>query len=220
MVPYHFFIIWMLSLLSTATHLATLLALEADFRRDRLLRWLRQALMAANLVLSCAVGGLVLETILRRLPDTLPVACVWDGAAPRAAAAASPALSVVGTIAVVAGEALVFVLGTLYLHSAKNPRWLRPVQVLGLLFLAAVAVGATVRVLLLSQAFGRPNVDLDSQQEKEWSFGQLLPLLLLLLPLNSVVEMWRGEMKVPPPVPVESEKDGSRRSRTKNVGDY
>ena len=210
----------MLSVLSTATHLATLLALEADFRRDRLLRWLRQALMAANLALSSAVGGLVLETILRRLPATLPVACVWDGGAARAAAPADPALSVVATVAVVAGSAAVFVLATLYLHSSRNPRWLRPVQLLGLLFLAAVAVGATARVLLLSQAFGHPNVALDSQQEKEWSFGQLLPLLLLLLPLNSVVEMWRGEMKVPPPVPVNSDEDGLLRSRSKSDGEY
>ena len=174
--------------------------------------------MLTNLVLSCAFGVIVLQTILRRLPDTLPVACVWDGATPHAASAASPALSVVGTIAVIAGSGLVFIFGTLYLHNNKSPRWLRPVQILGLLFLAAVAVGATVRVLLLSQAFGHPTVDLDSQQEKAWSFGQLLPLLLLLLPLNSVIEMWRGEMKVPAPVPVE--RDGLLSSQAKNVGEY
>lgn len=38
MVPYHFFIIWMLSLLSTATHVGTLLALVNDFKRDWVLR--------------------------------------------------------------------------------------------------------------------------------------------------------------------------------------
>lgn len=89
---------------------------------------------------------------------------------------------------------------------------------LGLLFLAAVAVGATVRVLLLSQAFGHPSVALDSEQEKEWSFGQLLPLLLLLLPLNSVIEMWRGEMKVPKPVLFDTGRDGLLRTTTKNGG--
>ena len=52
MVPYHFFIIWMLSLLSMAVHNATLLALARDFRRDWVLRWLRQLLMLANLALS------------------------------------------------------------------------------------------------------------------------------------------------------------------------
>lgn len=41
MVPYHFFIIWLLSLLSTATNLATLLALVNDFRRDWVIRSIR-----------------------------------------------------------------------------------------------------------------------------------------------------------------------------------
>jgi hypothetical protein len=41
MVPYHFFIIWLLSLLSTATNLVTLLALVNDFKRDWVLRWIR-----------------------------------------------------------------------------------------------------------------------------------------------------------------------------------
>ena len=65
-----------------------------------------------------------------------------------------------------------------------------------------------MRVFLLSQAFGHPSVSLDSEQEKQWSFGQLLPLLLLLLPLNSVIEMWRGEMEVPNPVPLFDGKGG------------
>ncbi|CAK3830049.1 hypothetical protein HMPREF1541_10678 [Lecanosticta acicola] len=34
MIPYHFFIIWMLSLLATTTNFATLLALVEDFKRD------------------------------------------------------------------------------------------------------------------------------------------------------------------------------------------
>lgn len=38
MVPYHFFVVWMLSLLSTATHLATLLTLVQDYKRDWVLR--------------------------------------------------------------------------------------------------------------------------------------------------------------------------------------
>lgn len=44
MVPYHFFIIWMLGLLSTATHLSALLALVQGFKRDWVLRWIRQFL--------------------------------------------------------------------------------------------------------------------------------------------------------------------------------
>ncbi len=43
------------------------------------------------------------------------------------------------------------------------------------------------------------------QGEKEWSFGQLLSLLMLLLPLVSVVEIVRGEIRVAPPVADEKE---------------
>jgi hypothetical protein len=65
MVPYHFFIIWMLSLLSTATHLSTLLALVNDFKRDWILRWLRQFLMFINLVMSCVFGIFVLMAVMK-----------------------------------------------------------------------------------------------------------------------------------------------------------
>jgi hypothetical protein len=51
MVPYHFFIIWLLSLLSTATNLVTLLALVNDYKRDWVLRWIRQILMMVNMFL-------------------------------------------------------------------------------------------------------------------------------------------------------------------------
>jgi hypothetical protein len=63
----------------------------------------------------------------------------------------------------------------------------------GLLVLIAIGAGAAIRVILLSQAFGSPSVKLADIGEKDWSFGQLLPLLLLLLPLVSAVEIIRGE---------------------------
>jgi hypothetical protein len=177
--------------------------------------------MAINLVLSCAFGVIVLQSITRRLPQTVPMSCVWNSATPHVSSApSSTALSIIGTVAVIAGSALVFVLGTLYLHNTKNPRWLRPVQVLSLLFLAAMAVGATVRVMLLSQAFGHPSVNLDSDGEKVWSFGQLLPLLLLLLPLNSLLEIWRGEVKVANPLPVQGGLNAVSRMQMKNDGTF
>jgi hypothetical protein len=58
----------------------------------------------------------------------------------------------------------------------------------------AIFVGATIRVILLSQAFGDPSpTKLVGTSEADWSFGQLLPLLLLLLPLLSAIEIIRGE---------------------------
>jgi hypothetical protein len=189
MVPYHFFIIWMLSLLSTSTHLATLLALVNDFKRDWILRWLRQFLMFINLVLSCVFGIFVLMAVMKDVKPTLPIACVWE--LPSHSASPNAAISIAGTIAVIAGNCLVFGLGVWYLHS-QSKRWLKIFQVLGLIILFASGAGAAIRVIILSQAFGKPSVALDGPSEGDWSFGQLLPLLLLLLPLVSALEIYRG----------------------------
>lgn len=189
MVPYHFFIIWMLSLLSTATHLATLLALVNDFKRDWVLRWLRQALMFVNLVLSIVFGVFVLQAVMKDLKPTLPIACVWQ--IPSHTAASNAGISIAGTIGVIAGQCIVFILGVWYLHS-KRRAWLKWIQAAGIMFLLAIGVGAAIRVILLSQAFGTPSVPLNGTGERDWGFGQLLSMLLLLLPLVSAIEIYRG----------------------------
>ena len=190
MVPYHFFIVWMLSLLSTATHIGTILALVNDFKRDWVLRWLRQFFMFVNLALSMASGIFVLESVMKDLQSTLPIACVWE--VQSHSAAGNAGISVVGTIAVMAGNLIFFALGVWYFH-VTDPKWLKIVQIVGLLVLIAISAGAAIRVMLLSQAFGSPSVRLADTGEKDWSFGQLLPLLLLLLPLVSAVEIIRGK---------------------------
>lgn len=201
LVPYHFFLVWMLSLLSMATHNAALLALVHDYRRDWVLRWLRQALMLVNLALSCISGVFVLQVVSKGLSfSTLPVACVWDGDATFAKPpGADGALSYVGTIAVIAGNVVLFVLATWYLHS-REQRWYKTIQVVGLLAMTAVAVGAAVRIILLSSAFGKPSVPLADEGEKQWSFGQLLSVLLLVMPLVSAIEIYRGDVQMAPPV--------------------
>ncbi|PZD40655.1 hypothetical protein A1F97_04922 [Pyrenophora tritici-repentis] len=194
MIPYHFFIIWLLSLLSTATNLATLLALVNDFRRDWVLRWFRQIFMLVNMVLGIISGIFILQTVTKNMEPKLPIACVWevegkDTAAPNAA------LSVTGTIAVIAGQVVTFGFATWYLHNRDNPKWLKTVQIVGLFACVAMGVGATVRVVLESQAFGHPPqaINLQGSPEGNWSFGQLLPLLLLALPVVSTIEIARGE---------------------------
>lgn len=146
--------------------------------------------MFVNLVLSCVYGVFVLLAVMKNMEPTLPIACVWElpnDNSPQNNAA----ISIVGTVAVIAGSCLVFGVAVWYLHN-RTRRWTKIIQVVGLLFLIAVAVGAAVRVLLLSQAFGNPSVKLRDEGEKDWSFGQLLPVLLLLLPLVSAIEILRG----------------------------
>ncbi|KAF2032555.1 hypothetical protein EK21DRAFT_98936 [Setomelanomma holmii] len=198
MRPYHFFIIWLLSLLSTATNLATLLALVNDFKRDWVLRWIRQILMLVNMFLGILSGVFILQTVMKNLEPTLPIACVWE--VEGRGSSSNAALSIAGTIAVIAGQAIVFALSTWYLHARVYPKWMKTVQVVCLILLLAMGVGATVRVVMESQAFGSPpeSVHLDGPSEGNWSFGQLLPLLLLALPIISTVEIMRGETRTPP----------------------
>ena len=200
-IPYHFFIIWMLSLLSMATHNATLLALVQDFKRDWVLRWMRLGLMFVNLVLSCTYGVIVLEGKIKGWEATQPVGCIW------AAESASPAggdekkkgagaQDYLGTIATIAGNVVVFGLATWYLQSKQERRWYRTVQVVGMLLMLASAVGAAVRAFLLSQAFGKPDVKLSDQGEKQMGFAGFFGLLMLALPIITIIEIKRGEIMV------------------------
>ncbi|KAF1835491.1 hypothetical protein BDW02DRAFT_284720 [Decorospora gaudefroyi] len=197
MVPYHFFIIWLLSLLSTATNLATLLALVNDFKRDWVLRWIRQIFMLINMFLGILSGVFILQTVTKNLEPRLPIACVWEVEG-RGASSNAP-ISIAGTIAVIAGQVITFGFATWYLHNKSNPKWLKTVQVVGLLACLAMGIGATIRVVLESQAFGHPPeaVKLVGPSEGTWSFGQLLPLLLLALPVIGTVEIMRGEEMKP-----------------------
>ncbi|ETN44128.1 uncharacterized protein HMPREF1541_10678 [Cyphellophora europaea CBS 101466] len=193
MIPYHFFIIWMLAILSTATNFATLLALVQDFKRDWLLRWLRQFAMFVNLVLTTVFGIFVLQTNMRNLSPTLPIACVWQEHATGESGRSNSAVSVAGTIAVIAASCIIFVLSTWYLHMPKLV-WGKVVRVVCLIVLMAIAIGAAARVIIISQAFGSPSVDLSDRGEKQWTFGQLLTMLLLLLPFVSALEIFRGTL--------------------------
>ena len=136
-IPYHFFVIWMLALLSTATHNAALLALVHDFRRDWLLRWLRQVLMFVNLLLSCIYGVYVLQSKIKGLPSTLPINCVWM-LEPTTTNVGG--LDYVGTIVTIAGNCLVFGFATWYLQSRRQ-RFYKVVQMTGLVLMSAIAIG-------------------------------------------------------------------------------
>lgn len=199
LVPYHFFIIWMLSLLSMATHNASLLSLVADFRRDWVLRWMRQFLIFVNLMLSCIYGVFILQAVLKRIENsTLPIACAWNNDLPASVQGSSSTtgLSVAGTIVVVAGNAVVFAFATWYLHT-RMKKCKRATQMVGLAVMAIIAVGATIRVIIISQAFGNPPIQLSDQGEKQWSFGTLITLLVMILPLISAIEILRGRLPAP-----------------------
>lgn len=147
--------------------------------------------MFVNLCLSLVSGVFVLLAVMKNMTKTLPIACVWH--LPSNGTPSNATLSIVGTIAVMAGQVVFFVVGVWYLH-VKERKWVKMIQMVGLIILVAIGAGAAVKVILISQAFGKPDVPLKDSGEKDWSFGQLLPLLLLLLPLVSSIEIFRGKL--------------------------
>ena len=95
------------------------------------------------------------------------------------------------------GNVVVFLLATWYLHS-RAQRFYRVVQLVGIVLMTGVAIGSAIKIILLSQAFGRDTPDrvkLRDNGEQLWSFGQLLALLLLLLPGISIIEIYRGKCR-------------------------
>ncbi|EEY17788.1 conserved hypothetical protein [Verticillium alfalfae VaMs.102] len=196
MLPYHFFIIWCLGLLSQAVHNATLLSLVHDFRRDWVLRWLRQLLMFVNLGLSVVYGVFILRAVETGLADDpIPISCVWETNSGNGSSNRS-GLSYFGTIAVMAANVLVFALASWYLHCGSSASQNR--QAYGPRAPWRPGAGALFGAVLASDALGHgPSFEL-APGEEAWSFGQVLSVLVLLFPLVSMVEILRGELRVAP----------------------
>lgn len=163
--------------------------------------------MFINLALSSVYGGFILKAVERHLTDsTLAISCVWNSDATTSDdAGTNVGLSYFGTIAVIAANAIIFGMATWYLHS-RDQKFYRITQLVGLVLMTASAIGATIRVISLSQAFGTPSVTLSDEGEKAWTFGTLLSLTLLLLPVISIIEILRGEVRCAPPVADDDDK--------------
>lgn len=196
LVPYHFFIVWMMSLLSTAVHNSALLVLVGNLHSDRVLRWMRQILMLVNLVLGCVFGVCMLQVVTHDLENsTLPTSCAWTSVKGTRSNTENKTLSFVGTIAVIAGNFVVFTVATWFLHDRKQ-KFFRWIQLASILAMIAIAAAAIVRVFVTSQAFGNPPVTLADSAEKQWTFSTLVTLLMLFLPVLTVLEIYRGEVHV------------------------
>lgn len=196
MIPYHFFIIWCLGLISQAVHNAGMLSLVLNYRRDWVLRWLRQALMFTNMGLSITFGVYILGAVKSGIEDQpIPIECAWQ---PTDRSSSNLGLSFAGTIAIIASNVVVFLLASWFLHVRRVGRFGKMLKMGGVLLMGAIATGAIIRCAFEAKAIGKgPKFDMDDG-ESSWSFGQILSVLVLLFPLVSVVEILRGEIKVEP----------------------
>lgn len=190
-VSYHALVIWLYSILTVATHNATLLALAHHYRKDWLLRYIRQSLMFVNLLLSC-VFSIPLFQALTKGFDSLPVpiACVWklDGEDVSYPSDSAPTPYII--IAALLTNSFTFGLAAWYLHK-EHERFYMQAQAVGLTLMAVVVGWAGTEVTGISLVFRRPIVALGDFQETTWNYGQLLSVIYILLPTFTAVEMCR-----------------------------
>jgi hypothetical protein len=188
--------IWLSAALTTVVHHVTLLALGNELKRDWVLRWLRQSMMFVNLALSVVIGLFVLQATTKKLPSTLPVACVWGEFATSNDVPhdnVNPALSAAGTLIVMVMTLALFMAGLWSMHRRKQGSFIL-FKLVALGITTALGIALIIRIMQMSQAFGDPSksVPLADDGESQWSYGQLLGVLGLLNPLITVVQLLRG----------------------------
>ncbi|KAF2808589.1 uncharacterized protein BDZ99DRAFT_446177 [Mytilinidion resinicola] len=182
---YHFVIVVELAFLTTVTHLLTLVALRNFFVANPWVNLPRIFFMMANLGLLGYTSYIAYSYDIAGLKASSPLACFYQGHRPpfKAAFAGRWGALLVGAI----GGHLSIVIAMYFLESEnKQGKILKGWAFIRNWFLAplyaiyGVAYGGIA--LHKTQALGVASVDIQGS-EKEWGFGQFLPMLLLALPL-------------------------------------
>lgn len=152
--------------------------------------------MFFNLALGCVFGVCMLQVVQKGLEhSTLPTVCAW--VIEHQDSSNNNALPFIGTILVIGGNCLVFAAATWLLHDRRQFcfKW---IQLAGIFTMITVAVAATVRIVQEAQAFSgsAAKTPLTGLGEMQWTYATLVQLLMLVLPLFTVLEIYRGEMHV------------------------
>jgi len=194
---YHFQIVVELAFLTTVTHLLTLVALRNYFVENRWTSLPRIILMLANLGLLAYTSYIAYSYGLAGLHASSSLACFYQGDRPhfKAAFAGRWGTLLIGAI----GGHVSVIVAMYFLENKHEGSWLVWWDAIRNWIIAPIYAiyGLTFggRALSRTQALGTPSVAIDGS-EKEWGFGQFLPVLLLALPLLAGWESFRG--KVPP----------------------
>ena len=222
LVTYHFFIVWTVASLSTTTHMITLVALKREWRKDPFIRGMRIALMAISLALVVTYGIINIVSLAKGLRRTLPVACLFVNTPNSSDRFTNKALTTLPSLSVLIGitcsAPVLFALAVAILgpewfwlsrkaklsefHFEKASKWVA----LFLQVVLAVVVGFQCFIVITSSAAFGGKIDYLANESNEvtWSFGQVLPIILLLLPILSAIEVFRGSSPYAPPVKSET----------------
>lgn len=194
---YHFQVVTELAFLTTVTHLLALVALRDYFVKNKWINLPRVFFMLANLALLGYTSYVAYSYDLAGLHASSSLACFFQGHKPpfKAAFAGRWATLLIGAI----GGHVTIILAMYVLHSKDGEEnhfkhwgavlrtWLlAPVYAIYGLIMAGVALHKT-------QALGVASVNIEGS-EKQWGFGQFLPVLLLALPLFAGWESFWGKL--------------------------
>lgn len=185
---YHFRIVTELAFLTTVTHLLTVVALRNYFVKYPWVNLPRICLMLANLGILGYTSFVAYSYDLAGLDVSMSLACFFQGDRPRLAQAFGGkwAALLIGAI----GGHVTVILAMYFLKepdAARQRSWLwylgaafrtwivAPIYSIYGIYMAGDGFQGT-------QALGTPIVNLQGS-EREWGFGQFLPVLLLALPL-------------------------------------
>lgn len=181
---YHFQIVVELAFLTTVTHLLTLVALRNYFVKNRWTSLPRIILMLTNLGLLAYTSYIAYSYGLAGLHASSSLACFYQGDRPhfKAAFAGRWGALLIGAI----GGHVSVMVAMYFLENKPEGRWLVWWGAIQNWIIAPIyAIYGLVfggRALSKTQALGTPSVTINGS-EKEWGFGQFLPVLLLALPL-------------------------------------
>ncbi|PSN63410.1 hypothetical protein BS50DRAFT_591561 [Corynespora cassiicola Philippines] len=185
---YHFQIVTELAFLTTVTHLLTVVVLRDYFVKNRWINLPRILFMLANLALLGYTSFVAYSYDLVHLELSSSLTCFFQQARPELDAAIG---SKWGILLVLAIGGHVTVIAAMYILKEEKLKkgewsfkwvgaWIRtwiiaPTYAIYGMYMAGANITKT-------QALGQPNVTIEGS-EKEWGFGQFLPVLLLALPI-------------------------------------
>ena len=198
---YHARIIGGLSILSTLTHLLALYVLQDYFLRNPIVARFRIPLLVVN-------GLLIIPTtpilwISSTVSYSAPGACAY-ASLPIPGEAYENTAHVVILICVALWFVLLVGLAITSLSRRLNDclrasRLLIRLWPLSLIFFVISVFVVCVILLSRTQVFGSASITIIGN-EKEWGFGQLLPVLVLALPFLNIVELFSGVFSTIPRV--------------------
>lgn len=196
---YHFYILWALSILSTITHSSAICALANEFKIDWVVRWIQQFFVLVNflLFLACTYFLFQAECRVSHQPSLSIDSALKLPLRPFCGQETGKNILNFFKILYIMLAFILHVcclkISRINLKSYKDHRnSILFCKIFFSVLYIFVAFFVIRSVVTQSYAFGSPSVVFSDTKEKEWDFGQILPVLLLILPLISAIESYRG----------------------------